>query len=1000
MLDVDVDIMTRYPMYCPACHKNFKSSGGTASHLAQAANCQWWLTEQKLQENRQEEKGKGKMYDPASADDYSMISVPQILVEDDPELEEDDYEPDEALDEFDEEELFHLLPGIPPEPFSLLGVDQGPAAGPGCSSTIPPTFSSPRKTNLTLDDSADSRHSIPHPDSAFVIATDKKLHAKWAAAFGHTVDSEGDVDMTSVDGDTPNPYLPFASELDWQIAKWFVKEDPGHAAFDRLLKIPGVVEKLGLSFKNVRQIHKTLDDIPERSGRWKAKILRYPDRPNEKFIIRYRNPIEVIKSLWADPSLSNDLVFAPCKVYSNMSRKERVYSEMWTGNWWNTLQGKLAKGATIAPVIIATDKTHLTQFSGSKSAYPVYLTIGNIPKAIRRKPTRHACILLGYLSPDKINPDGLTKKELKCRGQRLFHDSMRHILSPLIEAGTKGVKMTDGKGDVRRVFPILASYVADYPEQCLVACAKNTTCPKCQAEQQELQSLEKSADRTSQWTLERLADAEKSTPGGRQFHDYCLQMKVAGGVYEPFWKGFPYADIHMAITPDVLHQLYQGVLSMLTEWCQSAMSEKELDRRMQKLPPCYGVRHFGKGISVLSQVSGSEHKSIGRILLACLLGKMSKEALLAARHLLDFIYLAQYQTHDDDTLQYLQDALQGFHDHRQIFIEIGCREHFNIPKYHSMTHYVESIKRFGTTDNYNTEMFERLHIDFAKEAWRASNKRNEFPQMIDWLSRQEKLQVFDNYVKEIVTFPSKDKKPTLAISLAKFPNASRSMDFIIQQHRSPNFTYHLRDYLNSLAPRGSRKPKSTVPDLALPFDTLNVWHMVRMVHEGIADDAVEEKDHIKAIPATDHPPHGRFDPAIVLSTAQAESTGLPGTKIARVKVIFALPSTISAKGTTISSPAFWPKEPLAYGEWYSPPSGPNPTTLFYQVHPQQRTTGGKSFGRLGGIVPLSTIRQSCMLTPKWDAIDDTSFTSDTVLDQDIPLIINNFSTNFAYQSIW
>ncbi|KDQ31134.1 hypothetical protein PLEOSDRAFT_1008869, partial [Pleurotus ostreatus PC15] len=448
-----------------------------------------------------------------------------------------------------------------------------------------------------------------------------------------------------------------------------------------------------------------------------------------------------------DPSLSNDLVFAPCKVYSNMSRKERVYSEMWTGNWWNTLQGKLAKGATIAPVIIATDKTHLTQFSGSKSAYPVYLTIGNIPKAIRRKPTRHACILLGYLSPDKINPDGLTKKELKCRGQRLFHDSMRHILSPLIEAGTKGVKMTDGKGDVRRVFPILASYVADYPEQCLVACAKNTTCPKCQAEQQELQSLEKSADRTSQWTLERLADAEKSTPGGRQFHDYCLQMKVAGGVYEPFWKGFPYADIHMAITPDVLHQLYQGVLSMLTEWCQSAMSEKELDRRMQKLPPCYGVRHFGKGISVLSQVSGSEHKSIGRILLACLLGKMSKEALLAARHLLDFIYLAQYQTHDDDTLQYLQDALQGFHDHRQIFIEIGCREHFNIPKYHSMTHYVESIKRFGTTDNYNTEMFERLHIDFAKEAWRASNKRNEFPQMIDWLSRQEKLQVFDNYVK-------------------------------------------------------------------------------------------------------------------------------------------------------------------------------------------------------------------------------------------------------------
>lgn len=46
-------------------------------------------------------------------------------------------------------------------------------------------------------------------------------------------------------------------------------------------------------------------------------------------------------------------------------------------------QTKLPTGAALAPVIIATDKTQLTQFSGSKSAYPVYLTLGNIPKALR-----------------------------------------------------------------------------------------------------------------------------------------------------------------------------------------------------------------------------------------------------------------------------------------------------------------------------------------------------------------------------------------------------------------------------------------------------------------------------------------------------------------------------------------------------------------------------------------------------------------------------------------
>ena len=51
------------------------------------------------------------------------------------------------------------------------------------------------------------------------------------------------------------------------------------------------------------------------------------------------------------------------------------------------LQRLLPDGATLSPVIISTDKTQLTQFSGNKSAYPVYLTLGNIPRSIRRKPS-------------------------------------------------------------------------------------------------------------------------------------------------------------------------------------------------------------------------------------------------------------------------------------------------------------------------------------------------------------------------------------------------------------------------------------------------------------------------------------------------------------------------------------------------------------------------------------------------------------------------------------
>ena len=98
------------------------------------------------------------------------------------------------------------------------------------------------------------------------------------------------------------------------------------------------------------------------------------------------------------------------------------------------------------------------------------------------------------------------------------------------------------------------------------------------------------------------------------------------------------------------------------------------------------------------------------------------QGIAAVTTLLDFIYLAQYPAHDSDTLQYLQEALDQFHKNREYFIITGIRKDFNIPKFHSLLHYIEAIKLFGTTDNYNTEMFEWLHIDFAKHGWRASNQ--------------------------------------------------------------------------------------------------------------------------------------------------------------------------------------------------------------------------------------------------------------------------------------
>ena len=183
----------------------------------------------------------------------------------------------------------------------------------------------------------------------------------------------------------------------------------------------------------------------------------------------------------------------------------------------------------------------------------------------------------------------------------------------------------------------------------------------------------------------------------------------------------------------------------LIGWVISIFGASTINVRCRSIPPNHNTFLFTNSITSLSHASGQEHKKICSILLGLIVdlpvpgGQGTPCVVKAVCALLDFLFLAQFQSHISETLARLEDCLMAFHNNKAVFVDLGIQENFNIPKLHSLLHYGLSIHLFGTIDNYNTEQSEHLHIDLAKEAYCATNKKDEYAQMTTWLEHHEKL---------------------------------------------------------------------------------------------------------------------------------------------------------------------------------------------------------------------------------------------------------------------
>ncbi|QRV83905.1 plasma membrane ATPase 4 [Ceratobasidium sp. AG-Ba] len=350
----------------------------------------------------------------------------------------------------------------------------------------------------------------------------------------------------------------------------------------------------------------------------------------------------------------------------------------------------------------------------------------NLPKHYRRKISKRANVLIGYLPVPKLDcvPD---KEERRKARRNLFHQCLKSLLKPLAEGenGWRWNATTEECGAYIQFLPLKPGQRGD---------------------------LHNATYRTRDAVIDAMK--EEAETGSAKFRRLGLFQA------EPFWENHKYTDMGCLLTPDLLHQLHKGILKdHLTKWAAHIVGSKVIDERHKTMPEYHGMRHFKNGISAVSQWTGRELKEMAKVLLP-VIADCNHEVVQAARSILDFVYLAHSSSLTDSEIEAMEKALRIFHEHKYVFRQSGAlstKKGFHaIPKIHMISHYSHIIRKLGTPDGYNTETSERLHIDFAKLGYRASNKVNATKQMALYIQRIEALAMHASYLDEQARIDQQD----------------------------------------------------------------------------------------------------------------------------------------------------------------------------------------------------------------------------------------------------
>ena len=169
----------------------------------------------------------------------------------------------------------------------------------------------------------------------------------------------------------------------------------------------------------------------------------------------------------------------------------------------------------------------------------------------------------------------------------------------------------------------------------------------------------------------------------------------------------------------------------------------QLDQRFRVVPPFQGLKRW-KHYSLVSQWTGAEYRSLCRQLvpvLAPILSKVSVGAMHCTRAIMDFVMLARYASHTEETLRYMEHTLFRIDKTKGALREHRPTKAFNFLKWHAMSHYTYLIRRYGAAIGFDTAISETEHIEQVKNFYARTNKKDFEVQILRHNTRDLKMRV-------------------------------------------------------------------------------------------------------------------------------------------------------------------------------------------------------------------------------------------------------------------